>query len=195
MRLRRSAVRAERTVMRARTSRSELRLDAQIGGSTRMPISRSATLGDHDADGSCSGAGWLADIGEVGDSGRADLEWCDCPADGPPCAGRTGHGGVPGTASPRCQDIGRYRRERDERCIWPGAVRTRVGLRHAISTVLGAFAGAYSVATGYQVECGVRTTGAGTPPSTTSNSPKNLTSTRPPYDRRPGQHLSSLRPR
>src|SRR5271166_904467 len=35
MRLRRSAVRAERTVMRARTSRSELRLDAQIGGSLR----------------------------------------------------------------------------------------------------------------------------------------------------------------
>ena len=31
MRLRRSAVRAERTVMRARTGRSELRLDAQIG--------------------------------------------------------------------------------------------------------------------------------------------------------------------
>jgi len=36
-------------------------------------------------------------------------------------------------------------------------VRTRFGLRQAISTVLGAFAGALSVATGYQGECGVRT--------------------------------------
>jgi hypothetical protein len=33
---------------------------------------------------------------KVGDSGRADLEWCDCPADGPPCAGRAGHGDRPG---------------------------------------------------------------------------------------------------
>ena len=43
-------------------------------------------------------------------------------------------------------------------------------------------------------ECGgaAELPGSGTPPSTASNSPKNLTSTRPPYDRRPGQHLSSL---
>ncbi len=45
------------------------------------------------------------------------------------------------------------------------------------------------------VRCLAPRTGAGTPPCTASNSPKNLTSTRPPYDRRPGQYLSSLRPR
>ena len=46
-----------------------------------------------------------------------------------------------------------------------------------------------------RARCLALRTGTGTPPSPASNSPKNLTCTRPPYDHRRRPHLSSLRPR
>ena len=46
-----------------------------------------------------------------------------------------------------------------------------------------------------RARCLALRTATGTPPSPASNSPKNLTCTRPPYDHRTRPHLSSLRPR